>query len=116
VVVAVLGMLVLAGLQAAGATALVEDVLFTARSDGQGYVVRVRTPDTIRAYGMPRSVGPNELEWVLYDTDLADGYRKSPPAGPVQSYTATTRNGHLILRFRLDPARPVRAEAYRDGA
>jgi N-acetylmuramoyl-L-alanine amidase len=115
-VAAVLGMLLLTGTPAAGATALVEDVLFTARSDGQGYVVRVRTADTIRAYGMPRSVGANELEWVLYNTDLADGYQKRPAEGPVRSYTATARNGHLILRFRLDPERSVRPEAYRDGA
>ncbi|MFB6249339.1 MAG: N-acetylmuramoyl-L-alanine amidase [Salinibacter sp.] len=114
--VAALGLLVLAGVQAAAGTALVEDVLFTARSDGQGYVVRVRTPDTVKAYGIPRSVGPNELEWVLYNTDLADGFRKSAPEGPVRAYTATTRNGHLILRFQLDPERSVQAEAYRDGA
>jgi N-acetylmuramoyl-L-alanine amidase len=116
VAVAVLGLLVLAGTQVAGGTALVEDVLFTARSDGQGYVVRVRTPDTIKAYGMPRSVGPNEVEWVLYNTGLADGYQKSTPEGPVQEYTATTRNGHLILRFRLDSERSVQTEVYRDGA
>ena len=116
VALAVLGLLVLTGTQVAGGTALVEDVLFTARSDGQGYVVRVRTPDTIKAYGMPRSVGPNEVEWVLYNTDLADGYQKSTPEGPVQEYTATTRNGHLILRFRLDSERSVQTEVYRDGA
>jgi N-acetylmuramoyl-L-alanine amidase len=116
VAVAVLGLLVLAGTQVAGGTALVEDVLFTARSDGQGYVVRVRTPDTIKAYGMPRSVGPNEVEWVLYNTGLADGYQKSTPEGPVQEYTATTRNGHLILRFQLDSERSVQTEVYRDGA
>lgn len=116
IALAVLGLLVLTGTQVAGGTALVEDVLFTARSDGQGYVVRVRTPDTIKAYGMPRSVGPNEVEWVLYNTDLADGYQKSTPEGPVQEYTATTRNGHLILRFRLDSERSVQTEVYRDGA
>ena len=116
VALAVLGLLVLTGTQVAGGTALVEDVLFTARSDGQGYVVRVRTPDTIKAYGMPRSVGPNEVEWVLYNTGLADGYQKSTPEGPVQGYTATTRNGHLILRFRLDSERSVQTEVYRDGA
>ena len=116
VVAVVVGLLAVLGLQPAGATVLVEDVVFTARSDGGGYVVRVRTADTVTAYGMPRSVGPNELEWVLYDTALADDYRKSPPQGPVEAYTTTARNGHLILRFELDPERSVSAEAYRDGA
>jgi N-acetylmuramoyl-L-alanine amidase len=98
------------------AEALVENVMFTARSDGQGYVVRVRTADTIEAYGMPRSVGQHKLEWVLYNTSLDDSYRKGTPRGPVESYRATTRNGHLILRFDLDPDQPVEAQAYRDGA
>ena len=98
------------------AEALVENVMFTARSDGQGYVVRVRTADTIEAYGIPRSVGQHKLEWVLYNTSLDDAYRKSTPKGPVKSYRATTRNGHLILRFDLDPNQPVEAQAYRDGA
>jgi N-acetylmuramoyl-L-alanine amidase len=115
-VLATLGVLVLLGAGTAQATALVKDVMFTARSDGQGYVVRVRTADTIKAYGMPRPVGEHELEWVLYDTALADGYQKSPPSGPVQAYRTTSRNGHLILRFDLDPNRPVEAQAYRDGA
>jgi len=113
VLVVFLGLL---GVQAAGATALVEDVVFTARSDGAGYVVRVRTADTIKAYGMPRSVGANELEWVLYDTALADDFQKRSAEGPVQRYTVTARNGHLRLRFELDPERSLSAEAYRDGA
>jgi N-acetylmuramoyl-L-alanine amidase len=98
------------------ARALVDDVMFTPRSDGQGYVVRVRTADTIEAYGMPRSVGPHKIEWVLYNTALDDSFRKDPPGGPVEAYTTTAKKGHLILRFELDPDQPVRAEAYRDGA
>jgi len=112
----VVALLVGLGVQVAGATTLVEDVVFTARSDGNGYVVRVRTGDTVDAYGMPRSVGGGELEWVIYDAALADTYQKSAPEGPVESYTVTRRSGHLILRFELDPERSVSAEAYRDGA
>lgn len=111
-----LGLFVLMSAGTAQATALVTDVLFTAQSDGRGYVVRVRTPDTITAYGMPRSVGDNQLEWVLYDTELHGDYRKRTPGGPVQDYTTTERNGHLILRVQLDPDRSVNAEAYRDAA
>jgi N-acetylmuramoyl-L-alanine amidase len=107
---------VLLGAETAPATALVENVLFTARSDGQGYVVRVRTADTIKAYGMPRSAGEHTIEWVLYNTALHDNYQKSTPTGPVKSYSTTARNGHLILRFELDPDRPVEPQAYRDGA
>ena len=113
---ATIGVLVLLGTKTAPATALVEDVMFTARSDGQGYVVRVRTADTIKAYGMPRSAGEHTIEWVLYNTALHDDYQKSPPRGPVTNYSTTVRNGHLILQFELDPDRSVKPQAYRDGA
>jgi len=113
---ATIGVLVLLGVETAPATALVEDVLFTARSDGQGYVIRVRTADTIKAYGMPRSAGEHTIEWVLYNTALHDNYRKGSAKGPVNRYSTTTRNGHLILRFELDPERSVDPKAYRDGA
>jgi len=96
--------------------ARVETVLFTERSDGQGYVVRVQTTGKINAYGMPRTVGPNTVEWVLYNTDLHAGYQKTTPRGPITNYTAATEKGHLVLRFELDPDRPVTTEAYRDGA
>ena len=111
-----LGIFVFLGAETVQAKALVKNVMFTARSDGQGYVVRVRTADTIQAYSMPRSVGKHRLEWVLYNTSLHDSYQKSKPRGPVKGYTATTRRGHLILRFKLDSDQPVTAQAYRDGA
>jgi len=107
---------VLLGADTAQAKAQVENVMFTARSDGRGYVVRVRTADTIQAYSMPRTVGKHKLEWVLYNTELHDSYRKSDPRGPVERYSATTKQGHLVLRFELDPDQPVDAQAYRDGA
>ena len=113
---ALLVALVLLGGGGAQAEALVKDVMFTARSDGQGYVVRIRTADTIKAYGMPRSAGSHTLEWVLYNTALHDSYRKSSPRGPVEGYRVTPRNGHLVLQFELDPEQPVKAQAYRDGA
>jgi len=111
-----LAAIVLLGPRTIRAKALVKNVMFTARSDGQGYVVRVRTADTIKAYSMPRSVGEHKLEWVLYDTALHDTYQKSTARGPVRGYTETTQNGHLILRFSLDPDQSVKAQAYRDGA
>jgi N-acetylmuramoyl-L-alanine amidase len=112
----VLGGLLLVAEAALAEPARVKNVLFTERSDGQGYVVRVRTADTIEAYGMPRSAGPNTIEWVLYDTALHRRYQKTAPEGPIRSYTATRKKGHLVLRFSLDPDRSVTAEAYRDGA
>ena len=113
---AVLVLLLGVGTAVPAEAARVENVLFTERSDGQGYVVRVQTTGKIKAYGMPRTVGPNTVEWVLYNTDLHARYQKSSPRGPIVDYTATTKTGHLVLRFELDPDRPVTTEAYRDGA
>jgi N-acetylmuramoyl-L-alanine amidase len=114
--VALVSVFVLLGTEVAQSKALVKNVMFTARSDGQGYVVRVRTADTIRAYSMPRTVGKHKVEWVLYNTELHSSYQKSDPGGPVEGYTLTTKKGHLILHFELDPDQPVEAQAYRDGA
>jgi len=112
----ILVLLLCAGGAAPADAARVKNVLFTERSDGQGYVVRVRTTQQVEAYGMPRTVEANTVEWVLYNTDLHPRYQKTSPQGPVTGYTVTTKQGHLVLRFKLDPDRPVTTEAYRDGA
>lgn len=94
----------------------VTNVSFIARSDGQGYVVRVRASAPIQAYGMPYRADDHLLEWTLYNARLSDGYRPPNPAGPVKRYTTTIRNGHLVLRFHLKPDAEVEAQAYRDRA
>lgn len=115
VVLMMMGVLVLLGGTTVQSKPLVKDVIFTARSDGEGYVVRVRTADTIKAYSMPRVAGDDELEWVLYNADLHDDFQEGEPEGAVQDYSVTPQNGHVVLRFDLDPDRPVEAQAYRDG-
>ncbi len=105
-------------LLAAGPTraeVLVTDVAFAVRSDGQGYVMRLRTTARPEAY-MLQSVDDYELKWVLYNTALDEDYVDPAPEGPVKHYTTTQRNGHLIVRVVLDDSRSVSATAYRDGA
>jgi N-acetylmuramoyl-L-alanine amidase len=99
----------------AQATVFVTDVTFTARSDGQGYVMRAQTTGSPEAY-LLRSVNDQTLEWVLYNTALHENYEARPPKGPVERYTSTQRNGHLVLRVRLDEKHTVSPTAYRDGA
>lgn len=96
------------------ARARVEAISFASRSDGQGYVIRLHASEPVRAYSMPQQVQPNQLEWTLFNTDLADVFRRVSPEGPVQRYVTEHRNGHLVLRFYLKPAYHVRATAYRD--
>jgi N-acetylmuramoyl-L-alanine amidase len=102
--------------QTAEAAARVTDVTITARSDGNGYVVRVGLSESVAAYSIPRRVGEHAVEWVLYDARLDPGYQSTDPKGPVASYTTERRDGHLVLRLRLDPRRPISADAYRDRA
>lgn len=97
------------------AEVLVTDVAFSPRSDGQGYVVRVRTTASPEAY-MLQPDGANELRWVLYNTSLHADYQKRAPEGPIDAYTVTQKNGHLILRVTLTADRTVSPTAYRDGA
>lgn len=99
---------------APAARARLTDVSFTARSDGRGYVVRVHASDRIAAYGMPRSVGDNELKWTLYNTALASSFRHDDPKGPIERFRTNQQDGHVILHFHLD--RTVEPDAYRDRA
>lgn len=99
----------------AQADPLVTDVAFSPRSDGQGYVMRVRTTGRPEAY-LLRSIDEHTLKWVLYNTALHEEYEARAPGGPVERYTTTQRNGHLILRIDLDENYSVSATAYRDGA
>ena len=112
------GLLVGLLLSAAGpaqAEVLVTDVVFSPRSDGQGYVVRVRTTASPEAY-MLQPEEARELKWVLYNTDLHADYEKRAPEGPIEDYTVTQQNGHLVLRVTLAADRRVLPTAYRDRA
>jgi len=99
----------------APAKVLVTDLAFTARSDGQGYVVRAQTTAAPEAY-LLRSVGKHTLKWVFYNTRLHADFQERAPDGPVKRYTTTQRNGHLIFRIVLKDKYAVSPTAYRDGA
>ena len=101
---------------AGGATATVTDVTFTARSDGGGYVVRVQLAGTAEAYGMPRRVDAQTVEWTLYNAALSDRYTRSAPRGPVTDYTVARDGAHLRLRMQLDATRALAVDVYRDRA
>lgn len=94
--------------------ARVEDISFSARSDGQGYVIRVHTSEPITAYGMPTRVGKRELTWTLYNTSLAKTFNQGRSQGPVERFSAEVHDGHLTLHFYLKADREVRSAAYRD--
>ncbi|WP_103028392.1 N-acetylmuramoyl-L-alanine amidase family protein [Salinibacter altiplanensis] len=100
---------------AAQAEVLVTDVIFSPRSDGQGHVVRVQTTASPEAY-MLQSEEAHELKWVLYNTDVHADYEKRTPKGPIETYTLTQQNGHLILRVALTADRSISPMVYRDGA
>lgn len=96
--------------------AAVTQVMLTPRSDGAGYVVRIRASSTIEAYSMPYHTDDDAIEWTLYNAELASNPRLPDPQGPVTALGTSMRNGHLVLRFRMAPGATVRAQAYRDGA
>ena len=93
---------------------LVERVSFHSRSDGQGYVVRFHTTETVSAYHDPKKVGDRQLEITLYYAGLASSYEAGEAQGPVQKYTVQSKKGHLVFRFTLAPSVDVDASVYRD--
>lgn len=93
----------------------IERITFAARSDGQGYVVRLHTAGRIGAYGEP-AVEDGRLEWVIYNAEVARSYDDAEAEGPVRRYSAQPKDGHLILRFHLQEDIQVEAAAYRDAA
>ncbi|WP_022836304.1 N-acetylmuramoyl-L-alanine amidase family protein [Salisaeta longa] len=100
---------------AADARAPVTDLTFVERSDGRGYVIRVRAPEGIPAYNAPTHDG-RTLRWTLYGSRRAASFEPPAPEGPVADYTLREQGGHLLLTFTLKPDARVRASAYRDGA
>lgn len=96
------------------ARAEVESIAFNARSDGQGYVIRIRTTNRVTAYGIPHRTTPDRLQWTLYNAELSKRFEHVAPEGPVKGYSTRMQDGHLVLQFDLDPASTVQATAYRD--
>jgi len=98
------------------ADARLTDLSFTTRSDGRGYVLRVKTSEQVKAYGRPEQSENHTLTWTLYNTGIHDRFEKPSPEGPVQGYTVSREDGHLTLRFRLSSEYTIEPSAYRDGA
>ncbi len=105
-----MGIVVLSG--AAAATPRVERVSFTARADGQGYVIRFHTNEQVAAYSEPVRVSDRVIEITLFHMDLAPSFVKDAPEGPVERYTLTSEDGRIVARFFL--SRTVAVNAYRD--
>lgn len=98
------------------ADVVVTEVALSAQSNGQGYVMRVRTDGRVEAYSIPQRVDTHELEWVIYNATLHEDYEAPAEKGPVTGYEMSRRNGHLVFRIQLVEDEAVAATAYRDGA
>jgi N-acetylmuramoyl-L-alanine amidase len=94
----------------------VTEVALTERSDGGGYVVRVRATEQIDTYGMPRETEGNQIKWVLYETGLHSQFQRAEAEGPVSRYTVRRSGNHVVLHFHLKETRSINPSAYRDGA
>jgi N-acetylmuramoyl-L-alanine amidase len=93
----------------------VERISFAARSDREGYVVRVHTTGAVGAYGEPQ-VKSGAIVWKLYNTRADDALRARSVPGPVTRYRAEREGEHLLLRFALAEDARVEVSAYRDRA
>ncbi|MFQ5570143.1 MAG: N-acetylmuramoyl-L-alanine amidase [Rhodothermales bacterium] len=106
------GVLFWAGVAQAGP--VVERISFAPRVDGLGYVVRIHTTERLHAYSEPRFLANNQLELVLFNTEISQTCQRDTPDGPVQAYSVQRNKGHLLLRFQLNTGVSLKAAAYRD--
>lgn len=102
------------GPEQAAAQSAVERISLTARTDGQGYVMRVHTSDRVSAYSEPRRMEDRELEWILFNTRLSPSYQGVDAEGPVEAFTVEPKGDHLVLRLTLSRDAEVETAAYRD--
>lgn len=102
------------GDHASAAKPNLERISISTRSDGEGYVIRFHLDAPVAAYAEPRFTRMDEVEMVLFNTGLSDSYRRDAPGGVVEGYTEELSGGHLIIRFVVDPSKPMAIAAYRD--
>ena len=94
----------------------VERVSFSARSDGEGYVVRFHVDGAVGAYSEPRQIGGGGIEMILFNVTLSPRFDQDAAEGPVDAYSHEEGGGHVYFRFDLKAGTRVDASAYRDGS
>ena len=94
----------------------VERVSFSARSDGEGYVVRFHVDGAVGAYSEPRHVAGGGIEMILFNVTLSPRFDHDAADGPVDAYSHEEGGGHVYFRFDLKTGMRFEATAYRDGA
>lgn len=101
---------------AAPATAQVQinNLVLTERSDGQGYVLRIRSNQRIQAFSMPEEEGAR-VDWTIYDANIGDGVTL-PTQGPIAQFDVSKDGDHLTLHLQMDGDRSIETDAYRDSA
>lgn len=92
----------------------VERISLSARSDGQGYVIRFHLDGPLSAYSEPREIGGNRVEMTLFNAGLARGYDHDGLGGPLVAVSEEEIGGHVVFRFTLDSAIPLVPSGYRD--
>ena len=108
-----LGVLVLLGATTAQANADLERISFAARSDGQGYVVRIHAEGRVAAYTVEEN-SEGTIDLIIYRAQLASNFRRDAAEGPVQSYRVVPSDGRVVVTFALRSGIAVEAQAYPD--
>ncbi|NNF57620.1 MAG: N-acetylmuramoyl-L-alanine amidase [Rhodothermaceae bacterium] len=103
----------LLGATVARADADLERISFTARSDGQGYVVRIHAEGRVAAYTVEEN-GEGAIDLIIYRAQLATNFRRDAAEGPVQSYRVVPSDGRVVVTFALRSGITVEPQAYPD--
>ena len=76
-------------------------ISYSARSDGQGLVVRLHASAMIAAVSDPRAFGAYGLRVTVFNTGLANNPILDPPTGPVHSYRIVQEGNNVVLELEM---------------
>ncbi len=90
-----------------------ERVSFTARADGNGYVVRLHLSGRVSSHSPITILNDGSFQITLFRTRLDRRRKLDSPQGPIRSYRVDQKDGNVVINMELrDP--DLLASAYPD--
>jgi N-acetylmuramoyl-L-alanine amidase len=87
-------------------------ISLTARSDGEGYVLRIHTSEQVKAHSAVRTLSNGDFELTLFGSSLAGSFNSTTLPDPVTHTRVVAKGDDLVVKFGLAGSFDV--SVYRD--